>query len=909
MANGKWHSKKVEDIERELGTDVRAGLSAKEAAERLKRYRNVIQDTSRQGVVPMFLGQFKDTMVMVLLGAAVLSGILGDLVDAVTIIVIVVMNGILGFIQEYRAEKSLEAIKKLASPAATVVRDGRRLRIPAEEVVPGDLILLEAGDRVPADIRLLECFNLEIEESALTGESLPVGKLTDTLPENTPLAECTNMAFMGTVITRGRGSGIAVATGMNTVVGEIAAMIQKAGEDATPLQQRLAVLGRVLVLICITACLGVVILGLYRGENLIRMVLAGVSLAVAAVPEGLPAIVTVVLALGVQRMAKRRAIVRKLPAVETLGCTTVICSDKTGTLTQNQMTVRYMASLDKVLKVTGDGYTPEGEFLDGNSRVNPAQYLAFRIMLETSVYCNHAEITGDDRSWDVQGDPTEAALLVATRKAKIVKEKGIVREIPFDSERKMMSVVVPYGRGYRVFVKGALEALLPCCKWVQKENRIETINYEHIKLFSKYQEEWAEQAYRVLAFAYRDIGKSELQRMTDQDIEKNLVLVGLCGMMDPPRSTVPDAVSRCLRAGIVPVMITGDHPSTARAIAHMIGLTSSTHVLGPHDIENMTLRELGEMAVKHRVFARVSPQHKLKIVKALKTRGHIVAMTGDGVNDAPAVKEADIGISMGVTGTEVTKEASAMILADDDFSTIVAAVHEGRAIYDNIRKFIRYLLGGNIGEVLTMFMASLLGMPIPLLPLQILWVNLVTDGLPAMALGVEPPEPDVMERSPRNPNENVLSRGLGWEIANRGIFIGVVTLLAFFIGLTYERWLGIEGFEIARTMAFSTLVFAQLFYVFDCRSEHYSPFEIGFFGNSYLIAAVLCSVVMLLLTIYCPPLQPVFGTAPLNAWQWALVLALTGGRMMIRLVAFWRQGIALNSIKYGKLESVGVNRR
>ena len=624
------------------------------------------------------------------------------------------------------------------------------------------------------------------------------------------------------------------------------------------------------------------------------MLMAGVSLAVAAIPEGLPAVVTVVLALGVQRMARRNAIVRKLPAVETLGCITIICSDKTGTLTQNEMTVKKVATIAQVLNVEGEGYRPRGGFYDSQGRVKPMKSPSLSILMECAYYCNRAEIAEEDQRPVLYGDPTEGALLTMALKAGLKRPRIIIREVPFDSERKMMSVVVARKQKPRVYSKGALDILLGCCSRVMLDDgRVVTLRQEHRDKLLSLQEDWARSAHRVLAFAYRDLGLHEAGSFSDRQLEDDLILVGICGMIDPPRPAVRESVARCLRAGIIPVMVTGDHPATALAIARDIGITSGEQVVTGIEIDRLSEQELVDCAETVRVFARVSPQHKHRIVRALKKAGHVVAMTGDGVNDAPAIKEADIGISMGLMGTEVTKEASSMILADDDFSTIEAAIYEGRAIYDNIRKFIKYLLGCNAGEVLTMFMAALLGMPLPLVPIQILWVNLITDGLPAMALGLEPPEPGVMERKPRPKDEGVFSRGLSWQICGMGLFVGITTLAMFTVGLIYAGVQGEDGLALARTMAFTMLVAAQLCYVFECRSEDYTVFELGFFSNRFLIAAVVCSFIVQFLAVYSPWLQPILQTVPLEGWQWALILSIAGGKLLVQWIRhLWRRSLA-----------------
>jgi Ca2+-transporting ATPase len=875
-----WHQTTVPQTIAKLGTGLESGLSSHQVRNLQKIYPNILEQASKQNPLTMLLRQFTDTMVLVLLAATVISGLIGNMADAITIMAIVVLNALLGFVQEYRAERSLEEIKKMASPYAMVLREGQRCKVPAQELVPGDVVFLEAGDKVPADLRLVSSSNLEIDESLLTGESIPVSKQADQLLEaDTPLAERSTMAFMGTSVTRGRGTAIVVETGMRTVMGQIAQMIAETKPAPTPLQLKLDQLGKVLIVICLAVCCLVTVLGIYRGEELMIMLLTGISLAVAAIPEGLPAIVTVVLALGVQRMAKNHAIIRRLAAVETLGCTTVICSDKTGTLTQNKMTVKRAATLEKVIEVEGAGYAPQGGFLWNGQPFLPTADQALKQLLQVAYYCNNAytdKINGEDI---IQGDPTEGALKVLAIKAGLGRgERQRIREYPFDSERKMMTVVTAGESQPQVLTKGALEALLPCCSMVMAKGGVTPIRPEHREKLRLLQDEWAQQAMRVLGFAFRDIGLQEAQTASDRDLESNLILLGICGIVDPPRPGVVQSVQQCTQAGIIPVMITGDHPFTARAIAEQVGIGGEAVITGAQ-IDQMSDHELYRGAIHSRVFARVSPQHKYRIVRVLQGRQHVVAMTGDGVNDAPA-------------GTDVSKEAAAMILADDDFSTIVKAVHEGRAIYDNIRKFMRYLLGCNIGEVLVMFLASLMAMPMPMLPIQILWVNLITDGLPAMALGLEPPEPGIMKHKPRPPNESIFARKLGWIIVSRGFYIAAVTLVAYVVGMATASWLNhSQPLILARSMALTTLVFAQLCYVFECRSERYSPFELGFFNNRFLVLAVCISISMHLAILYLPALQGVFSTCALNGWQWLFILIVTGSRLLWRYLTYLWKGV------------------
>ncbi|NPV27708.1 MAG: calcium-transporting P-type ATPase, PMR1-type [Firmicutes bacterium] len=906
--SGQWHSLDLIEATTKLGTDLRKGLSSKEATRRLEQYGpNQLAEPTRISPIKMFISQFKDFMVLILLTATIISGLLGEVADAITILAIVVLNATLGFIQEYRAEKSMEALKKLTAPEARVLRDGLEKKIPAADLVPGDLVNLETGDRIAADLRLTKAVNLEIEESTLTGESIPVKKRTDKLPDpESGLGDRRNMAYMGTVVTRGRGQGLVVSTGMHTEMGQIAAIMQTVGEEDTPLQKRLEQLGKILVFLCLGICAVVAVTGIWRGESPMQMFLSGISLAVAAIPEGLPAIVTIALAIGVQKMIRRQAIVRKLPAVETLGCATVICSDKTGTLTKNEMTVRQIFVNGQTIQVTGEGYEPRGEFELKGKPLTKKEREGLDKLLKIAAMCNNAQlkreklsvkdwITGKkgNREWSISGDPTEGALVVLTAKGGVTqkeleKQEPRLTELPFDSERKRMSVVCQKDNGQRTaYVKGAPDVILDLCDYIELAGRVVRLTNEHKDLVLRHNEDMARQALRVLAFAYRELPPN-FEELEVDTVEKNLVFVGLAGMLDPPRPSAIRAVELSQAAGIKTVMITGDHQVTACAIARELGIIRGKEqsVTGK-ELDRWSDEELAKRVDDIAVYARVSPKHKLRIVRALKQRGHITAMTGDGVNDAPAVKEADIGIAMGRTGTDVTKEASAMVLADDNFATIVAAVEEGRAIYDNIRKFIRYLLACNTGEVLTMFLGTLMGLPLPLLPIQMLWVNLVTDGLPAIALGLENADPDVMRRPPRHPRESVFSHGLGGKIASRGAQIGLVTLLVFLIGLFLLPARGGDQISQARTMAFCTLVFCQLFYVFDCKSEHYSVFELGFFSNPYLVLAVVCSALMQLTVIYVPWLQNVFHTVPLHPLQWTICLVGGGWQTVMAGIYYW----------------------
>lgn len=896
-----WHTLSIVETAEHLHTDLRDGLSSREAALRQERYGlNELKEKERLPAWKRFAAQFQDFMVLVLLGATLISAMLGEYTDAITILAIVIINAVLGFIQETRAERSLEALREMTAPTAEVVRNSHVQRLLARELVPGDVIILNSGDKVPADARLLESNNITVDEAVLTGESVPVLKQADKIfVADTSLGDRKNMVYAGTVITRGRGRAVVCATGMATEVGQIADLIQQAPETDTPLQRRLEKLGHTLVWGCLIVCLVVVFAGLLRGEAIFLMAMSGISLAVAAIPEGLPAVVTVALALGVQRMIRRQAIVRKLPAVETLGCTTVICSDKTGTMTQNAMTVRHICTVAGSFDVTGQGYDPNGSFRRGTEEIAPQRHKDLHQCLIIASLCNNAvlkqsnvNISGFWRKntvrWQIEGDPTEGALLVAGAKAGLWREvlektQRRVAENPFEAERRRMSTVYQSPDGETlVYAKGAVDTILALCDHYLAGEREMPLTPEIAAKILAQNADMASAALRVLALAYRRLSPQHSDYSAEA-VEQHLVFAGLAGMIDPPRQAVKEAIALAKQAGIKTVMITGDHQDTAVAVARELGLLEHgrSRVLTGHDLDTLDERALTRLVDDVAVYARVSPSHKLRIVRALKQCGHIVAMTGDGVNDAPAVKEADIGIAMGQAGTEVTKDASAMVLADDNYATIVAAVEEGRGIYDNVRKFIRYLLACNTGEVLTMFLTTLAGLPLPLLPIQILWVNLVTDGLPAMALGVDPVDRDVMHRPPRQPDESVFSRGLSHKIILRGLQIGLSTVGVFWGVLSLSGDL-----TQARTMAFAVLVFCQLFHVLDCRSEVASVFEVGLWSNKYLLLAIAASALMQLLVIYHPLFRGIFGTAVLAPLDWLVVMLVSGWTFFTGLVRY-----------------------
>lgn len=832
------------------------GLSTREAEKRIKTYGlNELKHKKKKSPILIFLSQFNDFLVWVLIGATIISGFIGDKADALTILIIVIVNAILGFIQEFRTEKSLEALQEMAAPTCKTIRDGNIKVINSRELTIGDIVILEAGDRIPADGTFIDAANMVVDESLLTGESVGISKDTN---------KGKNEGYMGTIVLKGRGLLIVDSIGMETEMGKIANLLDNIEEEKSPLRERLDSLGKILVVVCLIVCIIVTVLGILRGNNITEMFLLGVSLAVAAIPEGLAAIVTVALALGVSRMLKRNALIRKLPAVETLGCTSVICSDKTGTLTQNKMTVKEVLTNGKI-------YELDKEKLSNCEKLK-----------EAFVYCNDTNYNYDIKDIDkaVMGDPTETALVKVFFKDTNEAEEFISKanrlfEIPFDSTRKMMTVIMKVNGKEVCYMKGAPERVLERCDSVLENGKIKPLTAQKKKQIYNYIESMSNRALRCIASAYK-----EEHVVKNDSVEENLIFLGVAGSMDPPRVEVKDAVLKCKMAGIKPVMITGDHKNTALAIAKSINICNTDdQAITGDELEKMSDDELVKRVDKLRVFARVSPNHKLRIVKAFKKNNNIVAMTGDGVNDAPAIKEADIGVAMGISGTDVTKEAASMVLMDDNFATIVSAVEEGRIIYDNIRKFIRYLLSCNLGEVLTMFLASLFYLPNPLTPIQILFVNLATDGLPAIALGIDPADKDIMRQAPREKNEGIFARGLWEKIIVRGCLIGVCTLLSFMVGRYY-------GMNLAtcRTIALCTLVMSQLLHVFECRSERHSIFEINVLSNIYLLGAVIVSITMVCCILYIPFLKGIFNTVSSNLGQWLLVIFFSGIIFLINSV-------------------------
>lgn len=899
-----WHNMQIDGVARTLATDTTTGLSEEEATQRLNDHGpNEIRETSIRSSWQILWEQLTASMVIILIAAAFISFLLGDYKDAAAILAIVFLNTLMGFHQEYKAEKAIATLRSLAVPTVHVLREGSVRELSARKLVPGDIVLIETGNIVPADGRVVEAANLGVQEAALTGESQPLEKTGASLDQETlPVGDRRNMVYMGTTVTRGRGRIIVTETGMRTELGHIASMIQSVGAQATPLQKRLEHLGRRLAVAALVIVAVIFVLGLLGGGELRQMFLLAVSMAVAAVPEGLPAVVTIALALGSQRMFRRKALIRKLPAVETLGSVTVICSDKTGTLTENRMTVRIIdvAGHRLELKTLIGREACRGESAYCSETDLRDQPVSFRLALAAGALCNDAILKpeGAEGSSRLQamGDPTEAALVIAAAHFGVLKddlERMLPRtaEVPFDSERKRMTTVhdlagpdtamadiirsleqgghMETGKALSIaFTKGAVDSVLEVCSRVWSDSLPEMLTEEWKQRIAEGNDRMADDGMRVLGIACRLIpGDTPLE--APDDIERDLIFIGMAGMIDPPRPEARDAVVKCTEAGIRPVMITGDHPLTASHIARELGITRDRDVVTGSELERMSVGELADVVAETPVFARVSPAHKLKIVEALQQKRHIVAMTGDGVNDAPALKKADIGVAMGITGTDVSKEVADMVLMDDNFATIVAAAEEGRIIYDNIRKFIKYLLTTNLGEIWVMLLAPLLGMPLPLTPLQILWINLVTDGLPALALGVEPAERDVMKRPPRGTQESIFDRAMVRHIVWVGILMGLLPLAAGF-------WWWKQGIHSWQTMVFTILTFAQLSHALAIRSSRDSLFTIGLLSNKPMLGAILLTSVLQMIILYTPFFQELFRTVTLSAVEMICCLTLSG---------------------------------
>ena len=924
-----WHTLEVDKTIQILDSDRGTGLSSQQVEQRLQQYGlNEIQETGGRSALTILIDQFKNIMLLMLIAVAIVSAIL-DIrgnnfpKDAIAISLIVILNGILGYVQESRAEKALAALKRLSAPLVRVLRDGRLAEIEAKQLVPGDVMLLEAGVQLAADGRLIEESNLQVRESALTGEAAAAEKQADLqLPEETSLGDRINMVFQGTEVVQGRAKVLVTGTAMQTELGKIAAMIQGVESEPTPLQQRMSQLGNVLVsgsliLVALVVIGGVLRAGVGAFEELLEVSL---SMAVAVVPEGLPAVITVTLALGTQRMVRRHALIRKLPAVETLGSVTTICSDKTGTLTQNKMVVQAIEISNKSLRVTGEGYAPRGEFLLNGQRIEPEDYLEVEALAIACALCNDATLQQEKGDWRILGDPTEGALLTLAAKAGIEKDQWASRlprvsEFPFSSERKRMSVLCRKDEAgkmsddiqssafnhhpstFLMFTKGSPELVLERCNRIHTGDRaVPIIDAQRQQILAQ-NDTMAGNGLRVLGFAYKPL--TELPPEGSQETsERQLVWLGLVGMLDAPRPEVRDAVARCKDAGIRPIMITGDHQLTARAIATDLGIANQGDpVLTGQELERMSQSELEREVDRVSIYARVSPEHKLRIVQALQRRGKFVAMTGDGVNDAPALKQADIGIAMGITGTDVSKEASDMILLDDNFATIVAATEEGRVVYTNIRRFIKYILGSNIGEVLTIAAAPILGLGgVPLTPLQILWMNLVTDGLPALALAVEPAEPNVMKRPPFSPRESIFARGLGWYMIRIGIIFAILTIALMVWAYSYSHAVvsSVLSRDRWKTMVFTTLCLAQMGHALAIRSNTRLFIQLNPFSNPYVLGAVVVTTILQLLLIYVPPLRAFFGTHVLSPFELAVCFGFSSLMFawieLEKLFINWRQG-------------------
>ncbi|MNM66310.1 Calcium-transporting ATPase 1 [compost metagenome] len=852
-----WFSKTSETVLKELNSNISTGLSDEEAKKRLSEYGpNRLSTKKKKTLLQLFISQLADVMIYILFGAAIISAMVGEISDSIIILIVIFINAIIGVVQESKAEKALEALKELSTPKAIVKRGGELKEVPSEEVVLGDIVVIDAGRFIPADLRLIESANLKIDEAAFTGESVPADKdaMITIEKDNVTIGDQHNMAFMSTLATYGRGIGVVVGTSMDTQIGKIAKMIDEAEEDTTPLQKRLANLGKTLGFAAIFICGLIFVIALFQGRDMLEMFLTAISLAVAAIPEGLPAIVAIVLAMGVQRMIKENAIIRKLPAVETLGSVNIICSDKTGTLTQNKMTVTKFYADNSLLNI------------DNIELEKPSN----KLLIHGMVLCNDATYTEKSKT----GDPTEIALLEAGVKYNLFKE-GLneqfqrIDEIPFDSDRKLMTTVNKHEGGLKVFTKGAIDSILKISNKALLGEEIVDLNDEVRKSILMAADEMSDEALRVLACAYKELDSSNV---SIDSLETNLIYVGMMGMIDPPRLEVRDSIKLCKSAGITPIMITGDYRNTAFAIAKELGIAENIdETISGDEIDRFTEETFNENIKDYKVFARVSPEHKVKIVKAFKSHGNIVSMTGDGVNDAPSLKTADIGVAMGITGTDVAKGAADMILTDDNFTTIVSAVEEGRNIYNNIRKSIIFLLSCNFGEIVTLFVAILLNWDTPLLPIHILWVNLITDSFPALSLGVDPGDKGVMNDPPRNPKESLFSGRFGVLLAINGAIMGALTLVAFRVG----EYLYPDSLMHAQTMAFVVLAVSQLFYALSVRNPKKTLFEIGPLTNKYLLGAICLGILLQLAIISIPPIAEIFKVFTLTSRDWGFVILLS----------------------------------
>lgn len=874
----KWHALEAEEVLKILESR-KEGLTEAEARERLTKYGpNEIKKEKATPLWKIFVRQFKSILIMLLLVATAFSFLVGEALDAVVILVIVVASASFGFIQEYRSEKAVQLLKKLAAPVATIVREGKERMVSSSNIVPGDIVVLHAGDRVPADLRLLEVFNLKIDESSLTGESMPVEKKTDPVSPDKIINDRTNMAFSGTVVTYGRGLGVAVATGMNTEFGKIASIVQAEEKTETPLERRINAFSKWLVLFMLAICAVVVVLGIMKGASLFTMILTGISLAVAAVPEALPAVVTGALAIGTYEMAKKNAIIRRLPAVETLGSTSVICSDKTGTMTKGEMTVSRIYVDDRFVDVSGVGYEPKGSFSVEGKPIDPKKSDSLYQLLKVAFLCNDSKLHQESEKWIVTGDTTEGALMVVAAKAGItestLKHKRI-NEIPFTSERKRMTTVhaLPETENKLVAIKGAPETVLERCKMIVKEGKVLELTVEERKKLSAVNERMASEGLRVLALAYKE-EKEVPEKLDEKTFETNFIFLGFVGMIDKPRDEVKDALRLCRNAGIKVVMITGDHKLTAVAVAKELGMIDEENnmVLTGAELEKISDEEFDKIVESVKIYARASPEHKMRIVKALKNKGYVVAVTGDGINDAMALKTSDIGVAMGITGTEVTKEVADMVLADDNFATIVSAVREGRRIFDNIKKYLVYLLQCNITELGVLLVGTLMAIPLPLTAIQLLWVNLVTDGLPALALGVAPPEADLMNRNPRPRKAGIASRR---ETLVYFVILPIILTIALLLNFTWS--LGNESEVEARTQLLTVMIVCELLIALSCHSLRHPIVKAGLFANKFLLIAIALSFLMQLFILYVPSMYGPFDITQPSLQDWLLAVISGAG--------------------------------
>ncbi len=864
-----WHSETVEQVLSYFKTDIN-GLSEKEAKDRLNEFgANELEEKKKESILMLLLEQFKDFLIIVLAVAAIISGIKGDWVEALTIIIIVILAGLMGFIQEYQAGKAIEKLRKMAAPNATVIRGGEEQVIPSREIVPGDICLIKTGDMIPADARLVEATNLKINEAPLTGESSAVAKSIEPVEnKETSLGDRKNMVYTGTSATYGRGKALVVATGMNTEFGRIAGLLQNTQSRKTPLQNNLDQLGKQLGIFSLILAAIIAAFGVIMGKEIQKMFIWGVALAVAVIPEALPAVVTISLALGVRRLVKRRALIRSLPSVETLGATTVICSDKTGTLTQDAMTVRKIYCSGQVITVTGAGYNPSGDFSIEEKKITPDEDL--KKLIEIGVLCNDTHLKQEEGEWKIIGDPTEGALVVIAHKAginheEIRKEIPRTREIPFSSETKRMTTAHRFSDGEYAYTKGAPEIIIDSCNSMYQNGQIVALKENDRKEILNTGRNFGEDALRVLALSFKKISSED----NLESAQKDMVFAGLVGMLDPPRPEVKEAIKVCEHAGIKPVMITGDHKITAVAVAKELGLMKNDKALTGIELDKLSDEEFDKTVEDTQVYARISPSHKLRLVNAFMNKGHVVAMTGDGVNDAPALKKADIGVAMGITGTDVSKEASDMILTDDNFASIVSAVEEGRSIFENIRKYLVFLLSGNMGTVFAMIISILLFRDFPLVAVQILFINFIMDGLMAIALGVEPPEHGIMERPPRNLKEGILNKRSLLYIGTVGLWMSLATIGVY----RYAIVSPVVDDDLAKTMFFVTLIVARLFNGFNCRSLNESIFSTGLTGNKWLIVSAGVAMGLTFIVLYYHLFHEPFETKPLDTYQWAIVVS------------------------------------